>query len=90
MPNFIPEYSIWKPATISDSASERSKGARPNSAIAEIKKITAVVTKIAVEGGYDMILEKNGTVIYARDGMEMTNQVIKLYNKTHPQKKRKK
>ena len=34
--NAIPEYSTWKPATISDSPSATSKGARLVSAIPEI------------------------------------------------------
>jgi hypothetical protein len=33
----IPEYSTWKPATISDSPSATSKGARLVSAIPEIR-----------------------------------------------------
>src|SRR5437773_12354413 len=33
-----PLYSVWKPATSSDSASGRSKGARLVSAMAEVKK----------------------------------------------------
>src|SRR5690606_21610505 len=35
-----PLYSVWKPATSSDSASGRSKGARLHSASVAIKKIT--------------------------------------------------
>ena len=35
--NDIPEYSTWKPATISDSPSATSKGARLVSAIPEIR-----------------------------------------------------
>src|SRR5215469_3079146 len=35
--NAIPEYSTWKPATISDSPSATSKGARFVSAIPEMK-----------------------------------------------------
>jgi len=35
--NPIPEYSTWKPATISASPSARSKGCRFVSAIPEIK-----------------------------------------------------
>ena len=38
-PYFIPEYSVWKPATISESASRRSKGLRLISAKAAMKKI---------------------------------------------------
>src|SRR5512139_658866 len=41
MPNFMPEYSILKPETSSDSPSAMSNGARPSSAIAAIRKITA-------------------------------------------------
>ena len=39
-PNFMLEYSVWKPATSSASASGRSKGARLVSAKAVIMKIT--------------------------------------------------
>src|SRR5712692_5865381 len=43
MPNFMPEYSMWKPATISDSASSRSNGVRPTSATEVTKKIKAAI-----------------------------------------------
>ena len=39
-PNFMLEYSVWKPATSSASASGRSNGARLVSANAVIMKIT--------------------------------------------------
>ena len=39
MDHFMPEYSVWKPATSSDSASGMSKGVRLVSAILAIKKI---------------------------------------------------
>ena len=35
--NVMPEYSVWKPATSSDSASARSNGGRFVSAIAQIR-----------------------------------------------------
>src|ERR1700754_1848447 len=38
--NAIPEYSTWKPATISDSPSATSKGARLVSATPEMKYTT--------------------------------------------------
>ena len=38
--NRIPEYSVWNPATSSDSASARSNGGRFVSASAQMKKIT--------------------------------------------------
>ena len=38
-PKRIPEYSVAKPATISESASVRSKGVRLPSAVAAMKKI---------------------------------------------------
>src|SRR5215213_2279973 len=37
--NAMPEYSVWNPATSSDSASERSNGGRFTSASAQIRKI---------------------------------------------------
>ena len=40
-PNRIPEYSVAKPATISESASVRSNGVRFASAVAAMKKISA-------------------------------------------------
>src|SRR5512143_3600171 len=39
-PKRIPEYSVAKPATISESASVRSNGVRLPSAVAALKKIT--------------------------------------------------
>jgi hypothetical protein len=41
--NFIPEYSVWKPAVSSDSASARSKGARLVSAVTAMIKITKAI-----------------------------------------------
>src|SRR5579883_769390 len=38
MANFMEAYSVWKPATSSDSASGKSKGTRLVSATAEMKK----------------------------------------------------
>src|SRR3546814_4923285 len=35
MPNFMPEYSVWKPAASSDSASGRSNGVRCTTARSE-------------------------------------------------------
>ena len=40
-PNRMPEYSVAKPATISESASVRSNGVRFASAVAAMKKIRA-------------------------------------------------
>src|SRR3546814_14754395 len=39
MPNFMPEYSVWKPAASSDSASGRSNGVRCTTAIASSTKV---------------------------------------------------
>src|SRR5438309_290876 len=41
MENFMDEYSVWYPATSSDSASGRSKGARFVSAYDPTRKISA-------------------------------------------------
>ena len=38
--NEIPEYSVWNPATSSDSASARSNGGRFTSASAQIRNTT--------------------------------------------------
>src|SRR5512132_3530892 len=38
--NLIPEYSVWNPATSSDSASARSNGGRLTSASAQIRYTT--------------------------------------------------
>ena len=43
--NGIPEYSVWYPATNSDSASGRSKGGLFVSAKAEMKKTTNIGNK---------------------------------------------
>ncbi len=43
--NFIPEYSVWYPATISDSASGISKGVRFTSA-REAIKVMIIATKV--------------------------------------------
>ena len=43
--NFIPEYSVWKPAVSSDSASAKSKGALLVSATDPIKNIINIGNK---------------------------------------------
>ncbi len=40
MPNFMPEYSVWKPAISSFSASGRSNGRRCVSAMPAMRKMT--------------------------------------------------
>jgi outer membrane protein len=52
-----------------------------------LKKIVAVVTKVGLDQKYDMIVDKKGLVVYARDGLDVTDPVIKLYNQTNPAKK---
>lgn len=57
------------------------------------RKISQVITKIAVDEKYDVIVSGEkppaGLVLYAREGMDLTSQVIQLYNKTNPGKKEK-
>src|ERR1700761_9558886 len=48
----VEEYSTWKPATSSDSASDRSKGGRLVSARAETKKITVIGTMMTIRGRF--------------------------------------
>ncbi len=43
MANFMPPYSTWYPATSSDSASNRSKGERFNSAMALARNVKAAI-----------------------------------------------
>lgn len=44
-------------------------------------RMGSIIEKLGKEKGYDMILEKTeSSVLYARDGLEITNEVIKRYN----------
>ena len=43
----MPEYSVWKPATISDSASAMSFGVRFSSAVEEKKKVKSAIGMIS-------------------------------------------
>ncbi len=69
MPNFMPEYSMLKPATISDSASSRSNGARPVSATEVMKKMKAATGALnrnqtwfcACEMAFMLMLEASNT-----------------------------
>ena len=44
--NFNPEYSVWKPAVSSDSASAKSNGPLLVSAVLAIRKIIKAIQKI--------------------------------------------
>ena len=53
-----------------------------------LKKIRAVVEKIGSEGGYSYIAEKNeGGVIFYKDALDITKQVVAEYNKAYKAKK---
>lgn len=44
-----------------------------------------IVAKIAREKGIDLVLVRDQmTVIYAKDGLDITAEVVKAYNKKHP------
>ncbi len=46
------------------------------------KKAQEIVTKIAKEKGIDLVLVRDAmTVIYAKDGIDITDEVVKLYDK---------
>ena len=47
-----------------------------------VKKIQGVVTKLAVDKGYDLVLEKS-QVPYYQSSFEITQDVIKLYDQTY-------
>lgn len=46
------------------------------------KKMETILTQIAKEKGYDLILEKTeSSVLYAKDSMDLTDELIKRYDK---------
>jgi outer membrane protein len=46
------------------------------------KKMEKILTQIAKEKGYDLILEKTeSSVLYAEDSMDLTDELIKRYDK---------
>jgi len=46
------------------------------------KKMEGILRAIATEKGYDLILEKSeSSVLYAKDSMDLTNELIKRYDK---------
>lgn len=58
-----------------------------------LKEITEVIKKIAAEGEYTFVLDKSGNsmnlvpvILYARDGFDITEQIITLLNKDKPGK----
>jgi outer membrane protein len=47
-----------------------------------VKKIQSVITKAAVDKGYDLVLEKNQTP-YFNSAYEITQDIVKLYDQTY-------
>jgi len=48
------------------------------------KKMRTIVEEIAEEKGYDLVLEKQkSSVLYGKDGMNLTEELIKRYEKKH-------
>lgn len=50
-----------------------------------LKGLRAVVKKIGQKEGYTMIVENaEGIILYSKKSLDLTNEVIKQYNATHP------
>ena len=48
------------------------------------KNAQDIVTKLAKERGIDLVLVRDAmTVIYVKEGIDITDEVVKLYNKAH-------
>ncbi len=43
-------------------------------------KLQAVVGKIAQANAFDLVLEKNSAVVWGKDSLDITNEVIRKYN----------
>jgi outer membrane protein len=43
-------------------------------------KLQAVVGKIAQTNGFDVVLERNSAVVWGKDSLDITNEVIRRYN----------
>lgn len=49
-----------------------------------VTNLRDIIKKLAEEKGYNMVLEKNeNAVLYSQDKDDLTEEVIKLYNKQH-------
>ena len=49
-----------------------------------VANLRDIIKKLAEEKGYNMVLEKNeNAVLYSQDKDDLTEEVIKLYNKQH-------
>ena len=54
-----------------------------------VTDISEIVSKIGKEEGYTMIFEKmRGSIIYAEDGLDITDQVIKRFNEASKKTKK--
>ena len=51
-----------------------------------IMKVRAIAAKVAKKEGYGLVLAEEATV-YVQQEHDITNQVIRLFNKQHPRKK---
>ncbi len=49
-----------------------------------ITKLTGVVQKIAEQQHFDVVLEKSSSVVWAKPSLEITNEVIRMYNAENP------
>ena len=51
-------------------------------------KMRTIIKKIGKKGEYDLILEiSESRLLFAQEHLDLTNEVIRTYNKTHPKKK---
>jgi outer membrane protein len=48
-----------------------------------VKELSDIVKEIALKEGYTAVLERNAGVIYAEPSLEITDRVIKEYDKRH-------
>lgn len=52
-----------------------------------INKMVALVKEFGTKQGYDVIFSSRAGVVYSDNSIDITNQIIKLFDKQHPVKK---
>lgn len=55
-----------------------------------LQKMGVVLEQMAKEGGYDLVLDRSTSVLYAKQHLDVTNELIRRYNRAYSKKKSKK
>jgi len=55
-----------------------------------LEKMQMIIKELAEKNGYDLVLDKNGSgIVYAPLKFDLTTELVKLYDKRYPAKKKK-